>query len=251
MLISCLIINQLNKERYLDIFRKKLCDGSINDGKSSSDSLSENETTPELWSDRVSSTASDTSSLHNLPNDRRSVTEDSNLTSIRDEIFVPKSSRLNLTPKNKSKFNETILATAAFTAATEPVDVQSEVRWFEGELPSKPYEEIDNNTLLRNTQNESGRLRRRPSKESISSTSTVESLTFDSKSREGENVSGVLEHARKKKLGHYRSKSDQFRRFRPFGTTKQPPYDSRENGSKGDVDQISSSLPTNSDVAGW
>ncbi len=244
----------MNKERYLDVFRKKLCDGSLNDDKSSSDSMSENETTPDVRSDRVPSAASDTFSLQSLPKDRRSVTEDSDLSSLndgRDEIFVPKSSRLNVTLKNKSKFNETILATAAFTAATEPVDVQNEVRWFEGELSTKPYEENDNSTLLRNTHAESVGPLRRPSKESVSSTSTIESLTSDSKSNESKNASGISEHEKKKKLGHYRSKSDQFRRFRPFGTTKQPAYDKREIGSKNNIDPLSSSLPTNSDVAGW
>ena len=111
--------------------------------------MSENETTPGVRSDRVPSTASDASSVQSLPKDRRSITEDSDLPSLNDgpdEIFVPKSTRLNFTQKNKSKFNETILATAAFTAATEPVDIQNEVRWFEGELPRQPYEENDKKT---------------------------------------------------------------------------------------------------------
>ena len=245
-----MIVNQLNKDRHLDVFRKRLCAGATNHG-SSSESMSEDETTHEVRSNRVASATSNTSSLHSLQNDRHSsVSDGPHLTSLRDEIFVPKSSRLNLTPKNKSKFDETILASAAFTAATEPVDVQNEVRWFEGELPTKPYEEIDKSTVLRNNHTESSPRPRRPSKESISSTSTIESLTYDSKSNEGKNVPELAEHERKKKLGHYRSKSDQFRRFRPFGTTMQPAYGTRENGSKMDVDPISSSLPTNSDVAG-
>lgn len=240
----------------MDVFRKKLCDGcSLIDDDSSSDSVSENETTPGVRSDRVPSTASDASSLQSLPKDRRSITEDSDLSSLndgRDEIFVPKSTRLNLTQKNKSKFNETILATAAFKAATEPVDIQNEVRWFEGELPRQPYEENDKKTLLRNAHSESDRLlNRRPSKESISSTSTIESLTFDSKSNESKSISGLSEHEQKKKLGHYRSKSDQFRGFRPFGTTKSKQLPHNAGGSKNHIDPLSTSLPTNSDVAGW
>ena len=236
----------------MDVFRKKLRDGLSSDDSFSSASMSENETTPDVRSDRVPSSASDNSSLKSIPKDRRSVTGDADFPSLndgRDEIFVPKSSRLNLTQKNKSKFNETILATAAFTAATEPVDVQNEVRWFEGELPTKCYEENDK-TLLRNCGHaQSGKLRRRSSKDSISSTSTIESLTFESKHNESKNTSGLSEHEMKKKLGHYRSKSDQFRRFRPFGTTRHLSIDIGENSSK-NVDSISTSLPTNSDVAG-
>ena len=238
----------------MDLLRKKLCDGSLNDDNSSSDSISEDETTPYVRSLRTLSTASDTSSLRSLPKDRRSMTDDSELpppNDGRDEIFVPKSSRLNMSQKKKSKFNETILATAAFTAATEPVDIQNEVRWFEGELPAKPYEGNDSKTLLRNTHNESDALhKRRPSNESISSTSTIDSLTFDFKITDGINTSGKSEPVMKKKLGHYRSKSDQFRRFRPFGTTKQLPNDAGKNGLKNDAEALSTSLPANSDVAG-
>lgn len=233
------------------MFRKKLCEGSLNNDNSSSDSMNESE--EPVGSDCLPSAASDTSSLKSLQKERSSVTEDfSSLNDGRDEIFVPKSSRLSFTQKNKSKFNETILASAAFTAATEPVDVQNEIRWFEGELvPTKPFEALENDdkTLLRNAQTGSDKLTRRLSKESISSTSTIESLPFESKSIESKNT--LCEHEKKKKLGHYRSKSDQFRRFRPFGTTKQIHYDGGGNGSSNDIDCLSStSLPTNSDAAG-
>ncbi|XP_028402060.1 run domain Beclin-1-interacting and cysteine-rich domain-containing protein-like isoform X2 [Dendronephthya gigantea] len=244
----------LNKERYLEVFRKKFCDhGSLNDDNSSCDSMSENDE-PDVRSDRVPSTASNASSSQGFQKDRPSVSEDPELPSLndgRDEIFVPKSSRLSITQKTKPKFDETVLATAAFTAATEPVDVQNEVRWFEGGLPTKPYEDGNTKTLLRNAQTESERLLRRPSKDSISSNSTIESLTFDSRNNEGQNTTGLSEHDKKKKLGHYRSKSDQFHRFRPFGTTRQPFFDDGgHNGSKSNnADTFSTSLPTNSDVA--
>lgn len=208
----------------------------------------------DVRTDRVPSTASNASSSQGFQKDRPSVTEDQDLSSLndgRDEIFVPKSSRLSITQKTKPKFDETVLATAAFTAATEPVDVQNEMRWFEGGLPTKPHQDDGTKTLLRTTHADPDRPLRRPSLESISSNSTIESLTFDSKNNEDQSTPELSEHEKKKKLGHYRSKSDQFLRFRPFGTTKQTLYDEgRYNGSKNNSDTFSTSLPANSDVAG-
>lgn len=230
-----------------------MCDGtSKNDNSSSADSMSESETLSDVRSRRVSSTASEPSSFHTLSKDKRSASAQSDLLPLqsdgRDEIFVPKSSRLNLTLKNKSKFNETILASAAFTAATEPIDIHNEVRWFEGELPTKECKENDGKATLRKTNAAPDRLARIPSRESISSTSTIESLTFDSKSNDEKNISGLND--KNKKLGHYRSKSDQLVRFRPFGTTKPQPYLAGGNESKPDMDSLSTSLPANSDVTG-
>ena len=234
------------------MFRKKLHDGlSSDDDSFSSASTSENETTSDARSDRVPSSTSGNSPLQILPKDIRSLADSADLQSLndgRDEIFVPKPSRLSLTQKSKSKFSETILATAAFTAATEPVDIRNEVRWFEGELPTKSYEENDK-TLLRNSHAESGIRQRRSSKDSISSTSTIESMTFESKHNESKNTPGLSEHEKKKRLGHYRSKSDQFRRFRPFGTTRHLSINAGGSSPK-NVESISTSLPTNSDVAG-
>ena len=242
---------QLNKQRYVEQFRKNLGEDSSKYTSSSSEYTSANED-PDVDIKPINDTQ-----MH-IGKDlgRTSVSNEMDFFSLnednRDSFFSPKSSRPSPKVHAKSKINETILATAAFNAATEPVDVQNEIRWFEGELVETTPFEVTNNgnktNLVNSHDEECNKEARRPSNASLSSTSTIDSLPNDSKSVMSQgNKDDLSEHEKKKKIGHYRSKSDQFRRFRPFGTNK--PNNERAS-LNGDGDSFSSSLPTNSDVTG-
>lgn len=223
--------------------QKQINDGSGNtDESSSTDSANENQSLE--TESRIRSKDSSTSKTNESPSN-----------SVCNEIFVPKSSRLNVSSKSTSKFNETVLASAAFKAATEPIDVQNEMRWFEGEFhSSRHYSLIERRMHRNNSHIESSRNRLysdayiSPKTRSLSSGS--ESFLSDSKSKDDNGKSELNEPDKRKVLGHYRSKSDQLRRFRPFGTTKQTSFNAAQHEKNVADDVLSSSLPTNSDIAG-
>lgn len=242
----------------MEEFRKRLSEGSSNVEGSSSEYTSATED-PVNGDDVSNETVAVANENREKEFEKTSESDEPDFFTINDEepdnFFLPKSSRLDSmkSRKQKPKFNETILATAAYAAATKPLDVQNEIRWFEGEVIETTPFGIPNGSKtdnLENTNTESNTKLRRPSSESLSSTSTIDSLPFDTKIvLNNENKVELSEHDKKKKLGHYRSKSDQLRRLRPFGSSK--PIDQKAgNSSKDDGDTLSSSLPTNSDVAG-